>query len=365
MKKIRVGIIGQGRSGRDIHGVYLHTDPRFQIVAVTDALVERRQRAAREYGCETYVDYREMLRRRDLDLVVNASYSHLHAPLTLAILRSGRHVLCEKPLAHRMRDVDGLIAAARKAGKVLAIFQQSRFAPYFQQVRKVLDSGVLGRIVQISIQFNGFGRRWDWQTVRACNGGSLLNTGPHPLDQALQLFGDGMPQVSCFMDRTDGSFGDAENHVKVILRGKGHPLIDMEISSCCPYPGPLYNIYGTRGGLRATSAEMEWKYFKWPEAPKQKLTLEPLRDEEGKPAYPQEGLTWHTGKWPEQDAGKGKSAGYSAAAAPTQGGMTGAFYSMLHKTLTRRAPLLITPEQVRRQVAVIEECQRQNPQVYR
>jgi predicted dehydrogenase len=61
---------------------------------------------------------------------------------------------------------------------------------------------VLGRIVQISIAFNGFSRRWDWQTTRRYMGGNLLNTGPHPVDQALVLFGKGMPDVWCRMDRT-------------------------------------------------------------------------------------------------------------------------------------------------------------------
>jgi len=115
------------------------------------------------------------------------------------------------------------------------------------QVQKVIKSGVLGRIVQISIAFNGFSRRWDWQTMQSRNGGNLANTGPHPLDQALQLFGKGMPKVTCYMDHTDNSLGDAEDHVKVLLSGRGHPTIDLEVSSCCAYPCFVYNVYGTRG----------------------------------------------------------------------------------------------------------------------
>ena len=89
-------------------------------------------------------------------------------------------------------------------------------------MQKVIRSGVLGRIVQISISFSGFARRWDWQTLQDCNGGNLLNTGPHPLDQALALFGEGMPKVACYMDRAN-TWGDAEDYVKLILSGEGHP----------------------------------------------------------------------------------------------------------------------------------------------
>lgn len=365
MKQVRVAIIGQGRSGRDIHGNYLKTDERFKIVAAVDLIAERRRRAAEEYGCDVYADYREIMVRDDVDLVVNSTFSHLHVPVTLDLLKAGFNVLCEKPLAARAREVDMLIAAAKKARRVLAIYQQSRYAPYFQQALKVIKSGVLGRIVQISIQFNSHSRRWDWQTYTGYNGGSLLNTGPHPLDQALVLFGDGMPRVTCFMDRTEGSFGDAENHVKLLLSGRGHPLIDLEVSSCCAYPVFTYQVYGSRGGLKGTSSSMEWRYFKPSEAPRHKLTLVPLSSPDGTPCYPSENLKWHTGSWPTPDGSDGKKAAYSAAAAPTQGGMTGSYYSMLYKTLTAGKPLEITPEQVRRQIAVIEECHRQNPQIRR
>lgn len=363
MQKVRVAIIGQGRSGRNIHGAYLKTDARFQIMAAVDFLEGRRKRAAEEYHCDVYTDYNDLFKRRDLDLIVNATYSHMHAPVSLEILKAGYNVLCEKPLAPKVKQVDQLIAAAKKSGKIFAIYQQSRFAPYFTQVQKVIQSGVLGRIVQISIAFNGFSRRWDWQTLQSRNGGNLANTGPHPLDQALQLFGDGMPNVTCFMDHTDNSFGDAEDHVKVLLSGRGHPTIDIEISSCCAYPCFVYNVYGTRGGLKGTTASMEWKFFKIGEAPKQKLIKDPLCKPDHTPAYPQEELTWHTGSWPVADT-KSKQAGYSAATAASQD-MTGIFYTMLYNTLARGTPLKITLQQVRRQIAVIEACRRQNPHIYK
>ena len=100
---------------------------------------------------------------------------------------------------------------------------------------------------------------WDWQTLTEYNGGNLLNTGPHPLDQALQLFGtDIMPEVTCFMDRVN-TYGNAEDHVFLILKGKNRPLIHLEISSCCAYPTFIYNIYGSNGGMKTTTSEAEWK----------------------------------------------------------------------------------------------------------
>lgn len=261
-------------------------------------------------------------------------------------MERGFNVLCEKPFARKVSEVDALIAKSKETGKYLAVYQQSRFAPYFRQVRSVIDSGVLGRIVMIKVAFNGFSRRWDWQTLQEYNGGSLLNTGPHPLDQALQLFGEAEdPEVFCLMDRAN-TWGDAEDHVKLILHGKKSPTIDLEISSCCAYPLYTYQVYGTRGSLSGTTTHIDWKFFKEEEAPEQKLIREPL---DGR-AYCKETLPWHEQSWdvPSKEANMFDTMGKQ-------------YYQDLHAGLTEGKQTTVTVEQVRRQIAVIEECHRQNP----
>jgi predicted dehydrogenase len=248
-------------------------------------------------------------------------------------------------------DVDRLIAASEKSGKLLAIFQQSRFAPYFRKVQEVIASGVLGEIVQIAINFNGFSRRYDWQTLTEEMGGNLLNTGPHPLDQALQLFGtDLMPTVNCLMRRAV-TYGDAEDHVFLTLSGEGRPIIHLEISSCCRYPSSTYTIYGTRGGLKSDTRTAQWEYYDPLTAPEQKLITTPLHREDGTPAYCSDALEWIKEEWNPTETDLFNSMSHS-------------FYSMLYQTLTEGKPLEITPQQVRQQIAVIEECQRQNPHIY-
>ncbi|RTE10092.1 Gfo/Idh/MocA family protein [Paenibacillus whitsoniae] len=354
-KVINVGIIGQGRSGRDIHGNLLVQLPEhYRIAAVADAIPERQERAKQEYGCKAYATWEEMVESEELDLVVNASPSHQHFPISLELLNRGLHVLCEKPLAKTPEEVDRLIEAAEQNNRVLAVFQQSRYQPAFEKLREVIDSGVLGRIVQIDFSLNNFARRWDWQTLQSNNGGSLMNTGPHPVDQALQLFGEGAdPQVLCIMDRAN-TFGDAEDYVKLIMRGPGKPTIDLEISSTCAFPHEQFNIQGTRGGLHGSSEKLEWKYFAESEAPEQKLTREPLFKSDGTPAYCSEVLPWQTGAW-ELALPNGKTAFEH---------MTEKLYLMLYATLVEGKPLEITPQQVRQQLWVMEECRRQNPQIY-
>ena len=357
MKRLRVAIIGQGRSGRSIHAGHIQALPRmYEIVACVDPWKVRRDHAAEDYGCDVYRDYKPLLKRDDIDFVVNGTPSHLRVPVALDLFRAGHNVLCEKPLAKTVKDVDRIIAAAKKAGARFAIYQQSRFAPYFLQVRKVIDSGVLGRIVQISINFNGFSRRWDWQTLTAWDGGNLLNTGPHPLDQALRLMDvplDQVPEVFCHMDNTH-FYGDAEGHVSLSMRYPDRPFINLEICSDCAYPAFTYQVYGTKGGMRATTQDAAWRYYNPRTAPKHRVTTRPIVQADGwSPAYCREDLKFTEKKWtlPKRQGNLFHTIGTR-------------FYRMWYKHMTEGAPLEITPEQVRQQIAVIEEAHRQNPHIW-
>ena len=90
-----------------------------------------------------------------------------------------------------------MLKVAKKTGMILAPFQNKRYDPDFIQIRKIIDSGKLGRIVMIKQTWHGFSRRWDWQTLKRFGGGTLNNTAPHAIDQLLQLFGKKDPEISC------------------------------------------------------------------------------------------------------------------------------------------------------------------------
>ena len=349
MKKIKLAILGQGRSGFSIHGRHLLTDTeRFKVVAVVDRLPERRRKAAELFGCSVFDDP-SALHGMDIDLVVNALPSPFHYPVTIDMLKSGFNVLCEKPATRTVELLDEMVSAARENGKTLAFFQQSRFAPYFTKVKEVIASGKLGRIVQISIAFNGFARRWDWQCIQDNIAGSLYNTGPHPVDQALNLLdGEEIPQILCKMDSAN-CFGDAEDYVKIIMTLPEKPLIDLEISSCDAYPWGTYKLMGTRGSLVGNMQHLDWQWFTEQEAPQQKLITTPLSTDDGKPAYCSEKLLWHKDSW---DAKPDENAFVFAV---------NAYYTNLYEHLTQGKALEVTAAQVRRQIAVICECHRQNP----
>lgn len=348
-RKLNVAIIGQGRSGMGIHGEYMLRDEAkelFNVVAVVDWMEVRRNRAKELWNCDVYENYTDLFGRDDIDLVINSSLSYLHASISTDLLNHGFNVVVEKPFGKYTLECEKAIEAAKKNGKMLSVFQQSRFAPYYEEVKSVIESGVLGKIQQISIKFSGFKRRWDWQCSNRYYAGALLNTGPHPLDQALDLLNtDDMPNVFSVLKIANSS-GDAEDYVKLILTYPDRPLIDLEINGVDAYCDHLYDIYGERGSLRAGHTKIEYKYHD--ACPIPPITFETMTQEDGvSPAFCSEELNWHE---VERDI-KGTVF--------VEG--TGKYYKNIYNHIVNGEELAIKPEKILQQIRVIELVHAQNP----
>ena len=339
---VRVGIAGLGRSGWDIHASILaDLGEHYQIVAVTDADTERCREAAARFGSRMYANMTDFLADDAVEVVVVALPSHVHAEVTTAALEAGKHVVCEKPMATSLEEADRMIAAAENAGRVLTIFQNRRYSPEFVKVRELLATGILGRIVLIRLTASRFSRRWDWQTLKEYGGGSLNNTAAHLVDLSLLLFGASEPEIFCHMERTL-TLGDAEDHIKIVLKGEKAPMIDIEISDSCAYPQELWNITGTQGGLTGSDNNLRWKSFDPATLPPRSPDTRPTPDR----SYNYEDPDWNEGNWDVRDD-----------SGPGQAG----FYLDLYKTLRNGEPLVITPQSVRRVIWLLEECRKQSP----
>ena len=351
MEKLRLALIGQGRSGKDIHGAFCRSEANefFTVRYVVDADQISRERAGALYpGCETFADYRALFDRDDVDLVVNASYSYMHAPIAKDLLEHGKNVLVEKPFARNLYECRDLIATAKRKGVLLAVFQQTFLAPFYRETKRIVDSGLLGEIEEISIRYNNYHRRWDWQTLQMNMGGSVYNTGPHPIGLALGFL-DFDPAIKVVYSRLASRLvsGDAEDYAKILFEAPGKPLIDLEISALDPFTPYTLKVTGTRGALKTTSKEYEYQYWTEEENPPKPLVFETLRNGEHQPVYCHEDLLWHREK--------GGFTGTAFDAAVSE------FYRDLYYALTENRPMRVTPEMAAGVVAVIEKVHADNP----
>ena len=351
MKKLNLAIIGQGRSGKDIHGLYLRGEKNvyYNVKYVVDKDEYRRGVAEEIFpGCKTFSDYRELFAVNDIDIVVNASYSENHFEITEALLNHGFNVLVEKPFARTRYECDTLIKLAKDKGVTLAVFQQSNLAPICTFAHEVIDSGKLGEIKQVSIRYNGFVRRWDWQTLQKKVAGGLYNTGPHPVCLGLSLidFDKNYRIVYSKLDRLLTS-GDSDDFAKIIIDTPDGPLVDIEVTSTDAYSDYNLKLIGSRGTYKSTTLKYKMTYVVDGENPDRPVIETSLEDENRNPAYCRENLIKHT------------EEGDFVGDAFTVG--TPALYEELYYKLTENRPMSVTAEMAAEVISVIETVHAENP----
>ncbi len=352
MKKLNLAIIGQGRSGRDIHGAYFKGDTNayYTVKYVVDKDPLRRERAEAEYaGCKAFADYKELFALKDIDVVVNATYSEMHYAVTKDLLEHGFNVLVEKPFCRNRYEANDLIKTAKENNVILAVFQQTFGAPYYIKAKEILDSGILGKVEQISIRFNNFARRWDWQTLQKKLAGNAYNTGPHPIGIAYGLldFDKNSKIVYTKAAKSALCAGDAEDYVKILIETPNKPLIDIEINSIDAYCDYNIKMQGGKGSLKATSTKCEIKYLIDGENPERKPIEESLQNENGYPMYCREQLVKH------EEAYEFTSTAFDEG--------TRALYESLYYKLTEGKCLMIEAEDVVMIVGAIEQLHAENP----
>src|SRR5690349_2974828 len=142
-KTYGVGIIGCGAIF-GVHAYPLHLLPNAQVKAVCDIKPVARETAARLLQCDAYEDYREMLRRDDIDVVHILTPHYLHAPMAIDAANAGKHVLTEKPMATKMEDARAMLEAARRNGVTLGVISQNRYNGASVAIKKALTDGSLG-----------------------------------------------------------------------------------------------------------------------------------------------------------------------------------------------------------------------------
>jgi len=340
----RVGLIGYGRSGRDIHAWAIKQfGGRFVLAAISDVTESRRRQAAEENACPVYEDYRDMAEREDIDLFINTSFSNLHVPISIELIKQNKAVLCEKPLTNSLEEFGELETAVKQTGAFFTVFHNLRYEPVFVKLREMLASGIIGEPIQITMTANQFARRWDWQMSLAHGGGLLMVAGVHILDLALQLAGINYePKVTSSLKHY--GVGDADNYAKVLLTSDDGPTVEIECSYYDAFPRPRYHVQGTLGTISCTASGIEAKYYDPSDAPPVGLETAPLENSEGNPTFCKENLSMQTQSW-----GHLQNHFHVSFLA---------YYERLYRALTENAGIPVTLGELKQQVSILDACYR-------
>lgn len=337
---IRAGIIGFGLAGRVFHAPFLATNPDFRLDVVSTSSPERAAEAREQHpGVDIVGSPEELLARADdLDLVVLASPAHTHLEQGLAALAAGCAVVIDKPFVPTVADAEQLIAAAEAADRPLIVFQNRRWDGDFLTARRLVESGVLGRVHRFESTFERWGGavrdRWQETTTIAQGAGITYDLGSHLVDQALQLFGTATLEQAELSIVREGSVSDDDAFLS--LRHENGVRSHLTISRAAAQSGPRFRVLGTEAAYTVyglDGQEPALKDRRWP----------------GSGGY---GVT------PEAEWGLLgiDGQGGSLAPVPTERGDYPAFYAGVAASILHGAPPPVDPRDALEVVRILEQA---------
>lgn len=257
----------------------MHSQAR--LVALAETSPERGRDAAERYQIPALVsDYRELLRRPDIQVVSVALPNYLHAPVGLEVLKAGKHLLMEKPMATCSADAASLVALAKRKRRVFMVGQNLRFMEIPQTLKQLIDKGALGELYHIDARWlrrSGIPRIGSWFTRKEfAGGGCLYDVGVHALDLALYLMGEF--DVAAVSGQTFSKFGqrglgegkwgrsevdptkpfDVDDFAVAMLKLRSGRTISLQCTWAAFHEKDSsgLQIYGTEGGASSNPAQI-------------------------------------------------------------------------------------------------------------
>jgi scyllo-inositol 2-dehydrogenase (NADP+) len=326
---VRVGLIGFGLAGQAFHAPVIRGVQGMELACI----LERRGTAARGKYPEVRVarTLDELLADKEIQLCVVATPNDSHFELTRACLLAGRDVVVDKPFAPTLKESEELVRLAAERGRLITVYQDRRWDGDFATVKKIVESGRLGKVVEYEARFDRFrleAKANAWRERADQPGaGVLFDLGPHVIDQALVLFGEPRAiTAAAFCQRETSRVDDAFD---VCLEYPG--LRAMARARIIAYaPGPHFLIHGTKGSFV-------------------KYGMDPQEERLRAGNFPQ-GTDWGAdwGVEEEQWWGTLSPVGEPSVKVKTERGDYRGFYANVRDAIEKTAALEVTPEQALR-----------------
>ena len=253
MEKTKVAVIGCGRIGSSQHIPSYAKNPLADLKLLVDIRPERATAQAEKYGVPNIAtDFRVILDDPEIEAVSICTPNDTHAPIAIACLEAGKHVLCEKPASVSLELVKQMKAAADRSGRILNIGVVNRFNTQVNQIKDMIEAGELGRLYHIYCSFRAHrsipGLGGPFTTKAQSGGGVLIDWGVHFLD--LIFYCIGQPRVTTVSGATHSVLGKAMQDYAFIDMWAGPPdysgTYDVEdlVTGLVRTQGPTINFNG-------------------------------------------------------------------------------------------------------------------------
>lgn len=247
MRKVKIGIIGCGGIANHKHMPSLvKCGDMCEIIAFCDIIEERAVKAAKEFGgpdAKVYTDYRELLENKEIEVVHVCTPNVSHSQITVDAFAAGKHVLCEKPMAHNTEDARKMIEAWKRSGKKFTIGYQNRFRPEVQMLKKCVDNGDLGEIYYgkaHAIRRRAVPNWGVFLDKEKQGGGPLIDIGTHALDLTLWMMNNYEPvsvsgtvfyKLGTMAEATEGNLWGPWDYTKYNVEDSAFGFVKMKDGS--------------------------------------------------------------------------------------------------------------------------------------
>lgn len=338
-KPIQVGLAAYGLSGAVFHAPLISAHPGFCLKKVLSR--SGNQQAKKKYPVEVVQDFRDILNDSEIELVVINTPEHTHYALGREALLAGKNVIVEKAFTTKVQEADDLIAISQDQGKILSVYQNSRWHGDFLTVQKIIEEKLLGKLVHYESHFDRF-RNFiqpnSWKEEPHPGRGSLYNLGSHMIDQVLVLFG--WPQALYADIRIERPNGKVDDSFELML---DYP--DLKVTLKSSYlvrePGPRYILHGTDGSFI--------KYGTDPQEASLKAGDSPYQENYGvEPAN----------KWGKLNT-QLNGLHFEGTVETIQASYLG-FYENIWEAIRYQKELLVKPEQARNTIKIIQAAIKSN-----
>ena len=254
-QKLKVAVCGYGGAfnmGR-AHARELESTGRAKLVAGCDVDRERVKAAESDFpGVATFTGLSSLLKRSDAELVVIITPHNTHAKLTLAALKSGRHVVVEKPMCLTSAEGRSMVRAAKAGGVMLSCYHNRRWDPDYLTIKKLVAQGAVGEVYDVRCHMARFGMKTDWwRANKRISGGCLYDWGAHMVDWVLGLVPSKIASVTGFSQKRRWPESTNEDEARVLIRFANGVTGDVMVSHLRQTAdSPKWEVCGTKGSLR-------------------------------------------------------------------------------------------------------------------
>ena len=335
----KLGIIGFGGMGRSHFDHLTKNYDRLTVKGTFDISPKAREAAAAR-GTHVYESLDEILADSELDLILVSATNDAHKYLSMAAMKAGKNVICEKPVTMNSSDLEEIMAVAKETGKTFTIDQNRRTNRDFVLMRRNAESGIIGKPIVIESRVEGSrGMPKGWRTLKELGGGMMLDWGVHLIDQILYMMGDEkVKEIYCKM--LSLQYPEVDDNFHLMMTFESGLIVIVEVGTNHYIPHPRWYVMGEKGTIQIDNWNCDGKIIR-------NITKEDIWDEE----------IFYTKAGPTKTMAPRSAKSVETITLSCPEDVTdnlSVVYDQSLDAVEGKAPLTITPEQAMRVMHVME-----------